>query len=205
MNIDADLQRLNTLLPLLERKKKLTKKCRETHSNILNAFAQTTLVENDYDPELLDMLAAQDLIVFDKDNKIISGAYPFSQKETPHQIYINNEKIYAMCAFDAVAISPVFNIKTKIISNCYLTQEKVVIKQSGNQLEKVTPTADVHIGIRWQTPGSCAAQSLCMEMVFLLDNKVANQWRDNNADKDIYCLDEAIAFATSYFKPLVSE
>lgn len=205
MKIEQGLKKLNLLLPLRERKNALSKVCRKTHSDILRHFSDSACVHNDYDENHLDMLALQDLIIFDKENKKISGAYPFSLNKTPHQVFFNNKNIYAMCAFDAIAIAPVFNLKTKIISRCFLTDEEIIIEQNGEVTEKIMPSNDIFIGIRWQSAGVCAAESLCMEMIFLSGNEIAEQWQNKDEYKAIYCFNDAVEFATAYFKPLIAE
>lgn len=141
LKIEEGLEKLNGLLPVLERKNILPKICCDSSTDILKRFADSVCVHNDYDERCLDLLASQDLIVFGKENK----------------------KIYAMCVFDGIATAPVFNIKTKIVSRCFLTGKEIVIKQNGQTLEKVLPSEDVFIGVRWQPAGACATENLRLQ------------------------------------------
>ncbi len=60
------------------------------------------------------------------------------------------------------------------------------------------------VGIRWQEPGSCAAASLCPEMVFLADAVAARRWVEAVGDADRYRLDEAVTFAERFFRPVMA-
>lgn len=202
MNIEVALEKLNSLLPLVERKRNLDAEHQIAHRNILNSFARYGKVDNNIEPSILNLLYENDLIVLDDDKNIV-GAYPFSLRKTAHHISNENIDIFAMCAFDAVSIAPVFNEKIKTVSHCHITNEKIEIQQDSNKLIKVYPSEDIHIGIRWQSAGICAADNLCMEMVFLLNKDVALQWSRGDENFSIYSLADAIDFAVSYFKPLL--
>ena len=97
-----------------------------------------------------------------------------------------------------------FGIKTKITSQCHVTKEKIEIEQNGDEVISVEPSEGIYIGIKWQSTGSCAAESLCMEMVYLKDKATAEAWQADNEHIDIYPLDAAIEFGVKYFKPLIN-
>lgn len=203
MNIVAALDKLNKILPLKKRQSQLTPELKKQHQDILFSLAKLGKVTVEYDYETLKVLNDNDLIVISQDKNEIRGAYPFSLNKTKHKVVLENAEIYAMCAFDAVAIAPVFNIKTKIISKCHITNEKIEIQQNGNKLDKVFPSKNIHIGIKWQETGACAADSLCMEMVFLLNKEIASEW-NLSGDKSVFLIDDAIKFSIKYFEPLVN-
>lgn len=202
MNIETALKKLNTLLPLYDRQCSLSQNQREIHQSILRDFAGTGNVQPGYDHEVLNVLGMQDLIVLDKTSGEVTGAYPFSLKSTPHCVTIEDFEVYAMCAFDAIAIAPVFNQTTCIKSRCFLTNEIVELSQSGSKVIHSETSRNLFIGIRWQETGSCAAESLCMEMVFLKDEETAQQWQRAENGTSVFSLTDALEFATRYFKPL---
>ena len=170
MNIDIALKKLNVLLPLKERQNSLSPELKLLHQEILFSFANTgAALNSEGKNKQLKALDDKDLIVIDKITKEISGAYPFSLKETAHHVFLENAGLYAMCAFDAVSIAPVFDVSTIVISHCHITKDKIEIHQNGDKVQSVKPSKDIYIGIKWQDTGSCAAESLCMEMVFLRD------------------------------------
>ena len=211
MNIDTALDKLNTLLPLKARQDCLETELQTLHRNILLNFAYSGQALNVENKEQLEILSKNDLIVWDDQSNKIIGAYPFSLKETAHHVSLNIAdgttdgivELYAMCAFDAVSIAPVFGISTKIISHCHSTKEKIEINQDANTIKSIKPSEDIYIGIKWQQTGSCAAESLCMEMVFLKDKKVAKEWESSDENINVFPLDEAIEFSINYFKPLI--
>lgn len=203
MNIAAALEKLNEILPLTNRQRQLPAELKSLHQDILFSLAKTGKVANNYNLDDLKVLNEYDLIVLSQDNNTIRGAYPFSLNKTRHKIVLENTEIYAMCALDAIAIAPVFNLKTKILSKCHVSNEKIEIQQDGDTLIEALPSLDLHVGIKWQQAGVCAADSLCMEMVFLKDNKVASEWKLGD-NKSIFSLNDAIKFSIQYFEPLVN-
>ena len=205
MNIETGLEKLNSILPLKQRQQSLEPKARNIHREILNSFATKAKAAEDIDPAILKILESNDQVVLDESKTKVIGAYPFSLKKTAHRIYNDDIDIYAMCAFDAIAIAPVFNVTMNVESHCYVTKDPIEISQSANELISVKPSKDIYIGIRWQSAGSCAAESLCMEMLYLKDEAIAKQWQGGNEDYSIYPLPDAIEFATKYFKPLLSD
>ena len=203
MDIEAGLNKLNTLLPLKARQDLLSPELKTLHQEILRNFAVKGQALDGVDQQQLDALNKDDLVVLDEKTKALTGAYPFSIEKKTHHVSLEKAALYAMCAFDAISIAPVFDVATKITSNCHVTKEKIEIEQKGNEVISVIPSKDIYIGIKWQSTGSCAAESLCMEMVFLKDKVTAEQWKGDNEHIDIYPLDAAIEFGIKYFKPLL--
>jgi hypothetical protein len=203
MNINNALIKLNQLLPLNERQRELHAETQHVHRKILHSFANTGQAPENIKQEILNELADNDLVVLDGITGQISGAYPFSLRKTAHHVFNENINLYAMCAFDAIAIAPLFNLKINTVSSCHISEEKINILQHADKVI-TTSTEDIYIGIHWQSAGSCAAENLCMEMVFLKNKKIAQQWQ---ADESfcIFPLDDAISFAVSYFKPLLQD
>ena len=205
MNIEVGLEKLNSILPLKERQQSLEPEARKIHREILNSFAANGKASEDIDPGILKILESNDQVVLDESKTKVIGAYPFSLKMTAHRIYNDQIDLYAMCAFDAIAIAPVFNVNINVESHCYVTNEPIEIIQHADKVISVKPSEDIYIGIRWQSAGSCAAESLCMEMLYLKDEATAKQWQGGKEDYSIYPLPDAIEFATRYFKPLISD
>lgn len=204
MKIDVALSKLNSLLPLKDRQSSLKPELKKLHQEILFSFANSGLApKSDNRKSELKELDEKDLIVIDKATNEITGAYPFSLKETAHHVFLANTNLYAMCAFDAISIAPVFNVSTTVKSHCHISNEEIEIHQSGDKVQSVKPSRDIHIGIKWQQTGTCAAESLCMEMVFLKNKEVATGWMESDENISIFPLDDAIKFSINYFKPLI--
>ena len=68
----------------------------------------------------------------------------------------------------------------------------------------VTNLPNIHVGIRMQDPGSCAAESICREMVFLENVEVAEEWRKHKEHAYIFSLAEAMQLSINYFTLLLS-
>ncbi len=204
MNVEVALNKLNSLLPLKERQDSLEPELKLLHQKILFSFARSgRAVKSKNNESQLKELDKNDLIVLDKSTNEISGAYPFSLKKTAHHVFLENADLYAMCAFDAISIAPVFAVSTIVKSHCHITNEIIEIKQDANTIKSVKPSKDIYIGIKWQSTGSCAAESLCMEMVFLKDKEIAKGWMGSDENISIFPLNDAVKFSINYFKPLI--
>jgi len=212
--IKVAIDRLNSNLPLFLRQQALPEKWQSLHRAILDSLANNNRVPEyaemekiigvGYLDQAIQRLASDDLVVLDAAGKQIVGAYPMTVEDTPHHLRINGNPINAMCALDAVSVAPMFGADVEIDSWCHVTHENIHIHQNGAQVVEVHPSRDVHVGVRWQNPGSCAAHSMCLEMVFLKDRETALKWQEQAPDDiSIFSLDEAIEFGTGFFMPLV--
>lgn len=112
-----------------------------------------------------------------------------------------------MCALDALAVSPMFRMKTQITSQCRITGDRISIHLSGWAIENLDDVSDIHFGIIWEAAhaDSCCADSLCLEMMFLRDSGIAEQWLADDPDnREVFTLQEAVEFGGQFFAPLVS-
>lgn len=210
----ADLDRLNQLLPLKSRQDALDPLLRDIHRKILKSFAAAgkpltrAKIADEAGAagvdEVLNKLAADDLVVLSDDRQEITGAYPFTVEQRVHQVNVNGQDAYAMCALDAVSIAPMCQASTRILSKCHVTDTPVEIQMNEGKVLSAMP-ADVHVGIRWQSTSGCAAKNLCMEMVYLKDALTAEKWQQQDKDNiSIYPLSEAVKFGAAFFKPLLA-
>jgi mercuric reductase len=168
----------------------------------------------------LGVLAKNDLVILNSpiridetirqpiapENVEVVGAYPMTTAKTPHQVVIGGHSVNAMCAVDALAISPMFGQETRIESRCHFTGTPIRILQKGTEIPEASPSPDIRVGIRWQSFCEHAAHSLCTEMVFLKDVDTARVWRDTApASIEIFTLPEAIELGSAFFLPLLEE
>ena len=215
MNVSAGLERLNRLLPLKARQDALNTLERDVHRKVLKSFADTgkpltrsqiaKQAGEERANEVLEKLAADDLIVLSGDRKEITGAYPFTVEKRVHSVNINGQDAYAMCALDALSVAPMCMASTRILSRCHVTDTPLEIQMNADKILSAMP-ADVHVGIRWQSTSGCAAKNLCMEMVYLKDASTAQSWQQQDNDNiSIYPLAEAAEFGAVFFKPLLAE
>lgn len=128
----------------------------------------------------------------------IVGAYPFTSAGTSHAVHVGETIIGAMCALDALAVGPVFDVEAVVYSMCAVTHAPIRIADGAGA------AGEIRMGIHFRDPSSCAASSLCREMVFLAGDEAAEVWLDADPDaRELYELDEARAFAERFFGPVV--
>lgn len=223
------LDRLQNLWPLLQRQQALPSVLQRLHRRILRALHQhgralspgdvKALVTGADPHQALRVLQAADLVLVDRRNDVVFGAYPLLLQETPHHLLLNNHALYATSAFDALAAAPLFDCHAEIRSRCAVTDTEIFIYQQGRVvLATNAPVAGgrgLFVGIRWRNAGPCAAQGLCRDMVFLKNEATALRWRqvcddesdvESDAEDDgaeIFALSEAIELAAAFYLPLL--
>lgn len=214
MDINTALERLNSLLPLKQRQHRLDPDLRRLHRQILEGFFRdgkplsreqiTEQLGNGDIESALRQLAADDLIVLTPEQQIV-GAYPFTTEERIHSVLVNGHTVHAMCALDALSVAPMFNTATRVDSRCHVTDAPVEVHMQGVELLSALP-ADPFVGIRWQGTSGCAAQSLCLDMLFLRDRETAETWqRQDTVNMSIFDLPDAVAFGAAFFSPLFQD
>lgn len=215
MDINAALERLNSLLPLKERQDQLDPALRKLHRAILDGFFRNgkPLSREQIAAQIgtgaidaaLQQLAAADLVVLTADRQQLAGAYPFTTEERVHSVLVNGHSVHAMCALDALSVAPMFNTATRVDSRCHVTGDPIEIHMQGKALLSALP-ADPYLGIRWQGTSGCAAHSLCLEMLFLRDRATALAWQhEDSTNMSIFDLNAAVAFGAAFFGPLLQE
>ncbi len=138
------------------------------------------------------------------DRAEVAGAYPFTAEPRVHRVQVGGHTVYAMCALDALSVAPMFETCTRIDSRCHVSERPIVIQMEAAGVIDAQP-ASPWVGIRWQATSGCAAQSLCMEMVFLYDRATAEAWQQEDPDNiSIFDLPDAVAFGAAFFRPLLA-
>lgn len=212
--LEKALNRLKSILPLKERQDDCSKQIKELHQHVLRSFVDKGRILTreemaqhvDNLKDAVNVLKEKDMVVFSEDGNPV-GAYPFSMQAREHTVLVNGHQVYAMCALDALAVSPMFGVKTRISSRCRITGDPVSIQQSGKTIVNLDEAGDIHFGIIWgaASADSCCADSLCMEMMFLRDSRIAQQWLADDPDnREVFTLQEAVEFGSRFFVPLVS-
>lgn len=154
--------------------------------------------------DAIDMLRKGDMVIFSENGEPV-GAYPFTMDIREHQVRVNEHQVYVMCALDSLAVSPMFGKTTHITSRCRVTSTPINIHQSGKTIDNADKAGDIHVGIAWDAADAdyYCADSLCMEIIFLIDGEIARQWLTKDPDnREIFSLPEAVEFATRFFVPL---
>ena len=225
------LNHLQKLLPLEKRQRALAPQLRMVHRAVLRSLAETgtpprqaeiagMLGSKQSAVHALATLGKNDLVVLnapvtldEKTHQLVApdavevlGAYPMTTEKTPHRVEINGHSVNAMCAVDALSLSPMFGQDTRIESRCHVTGAPIRIRQSGMEIMEAMPSPEVRVGIRWQSACASAAHTLCTEMVFLKDAQTARAWRETDpASIEVLTLPEAIELGAAFFVPLVED
>ena len=208
--VSAALERLDSMLPLLSGLKSLNNDDASLYCKLLNSYVQqgrtltrqevADLVDNA--EQSLNNIVDSKLIVLDADGNP-AGAYPFTSQEREHKVHVNGVTAHCMCALDALAVSPMFNVPTVIDSQCRATGAPIHLQQNGTELSD--GTLDAWFGINWGAAKNdvVCAESLCMEMMFLANESVAREWLAESPEaREIFDLPSAVEFAAGFFVPL---
>ena len=211
--IKKAIDHLNKILPLEANQKSMSPEMQKIHRDILYSYVDlgrsltrdevSQRVDNIED--VIKILQKNDLVVFDERGEPI-GAYPFTMEKRKHKISVNGHLIHCMCALDSLAISPMYDIELEINSVCEVSGDAIFIRQKGLDVLNHSDVQQVYFGINWgaASTSSCCANSLCMEMIFLKVELLANHWCDEDSEhRQIFTLDEAVKFAAGFFVPLV--
>ena len=212
--LEKALNRLQAILPLKERQEDCSRQIKELHQQVLRSFVTRGRILTREEmaqqvsnlEDAVSVLKSHDMVVFSADGEPVV-AYPFTTEEREHKGQVNGHQVHAMCAMDALAVSPMFGMKTQITSRCRITGDPVSIQQSGETIENLDEAGDIHFGIIWgaASDGTSCATSLCMEMMFLSDSAIAKQWlAEDPGNREIFTLQEAVEFGARFFVPLMS-
>jgi mercuric reductase len=211
--VDNAVERLNTILPLAEKQKKLSPELARVYRMILNSYVDLGRSLNKSEiaehvenvDEAINTLRENDMVVFDENNEPV-GAYPFTMEQRDHKVGVNGHTVHSMCALDALAVSPMFNVQTHIDSICHVSSDRISIDQLNHAVLNKDANKNVHFGINWNSAANnCCATSLCTEMIFLKDKNIADKWLSEDLEsREIFTIDEAIDFASQFFRPLIT-
>ena len=172
----------------------------------LTELAEATGIE---DPRGgLARLAARDLVVLGPDGATITGAYPFTDRDSGHEVHLGDLGINAMCAIDALGIGALSGHDITINSTCAACDAAVRIATArrGAALQLVSPRdAVVWLGVRYE--GGCAANSLCRSIAFFCSDGHLEDWRAANhpgLDGFRLTMEEALETGRALFAPMLA-
>lgn len=208
--IDRALGRLEQNLPIRRSQAGLPPPLRSAHQRILRFFFERgrapALVELEIgDRDAVGLLAAQHVVVVDGCGEI-TGAYPFAGESREFRVVSRFGAVNAMCAFDALAISSMFDEAVRVESRCRVSGRAIVIEQRGADIEPLEPAEEIFAAIEWNAAAGAASCSttLCREMIFLAGERHARRWQAQSAaTRELFRLDEAHAVISAVFVPLM--
>lgn len=212
LKVAKAVERLEINLPLRHNQGLLPPELRQLHQAILRFYLKHGKAPGmiDYDDVRgwksgVDRLAAERIIVLDQSGNI-NGAYPFVSEDREFRVVSEHGTVNAMCAFNALAISSMFKLPTRIESQCRLSAQNILIQQNGTKLTIVEPDLPLFAAINWDATDSvisCSA-SLCTEMMFITGETRARQWQaENQVNRELFSLGEAHALICAVFMPLM--
>ena len=139
--VDTAIKRLDSILPLISGLKSLSDEDTALYCKLINSYVQQgrALTHQEVGELVVDATQALNNMV---ESKLIvldaagnpAGAYPFTSQQREHKVQVNGQQVHCMCALDALAVSPMFNIPTKqIVDSHKYTQQR----------SSSTPTAQI--------------------------------------------------------------
>lgn len=152
---------------------------------------------------LLAELRQRDLVVLEGER--IVGAYPFTDRETGHEVELSGRTLNAMCAVDALGIGAMCDRDIAIASRCYHcgAAVRIVTQDRGRALAEVVPaSAVVWLNVRYED--GCAANSLCSVTAFFCSDEHLAAWRrehQSNAPGFRLSMEEALEAGRAIFGP----
>lgn len=171
----------------------------------VSQLAEATGIPREAVTSQLRKLNARDMVVLDGEDGRVTGAYPFSERETGHRVRLAGKVVNAMCAIDALGVGSMYGSDADIDSSCLRcgTPIRVAVRDKGHSLETVSPaTAVVWSGIYYE---DCAATSLCTVLTFFCCDDHLEAWRKQNPRAKGYRLtmDEGFQVGRAIFMNLL--
>ena len=156
---------------------------------------------------LIIMFCPLDGVVLDGDGRV-SGAYPFTDAPSEHQVEAAGITMGAMCALDALGICTIAPHASLIRSSCRQCRRSLAIHvhDRGCTLGDVVPEGIlVWSGHRYT--GGCAASSLCTQQAFFCHADHLEAWRMDGSvtarDGIRLTLREALQVGRAIFAPML--
>lgn len=129
--------------------------------------------------DVLATLAREDLVHVDGSAAVIV-AYPFSGRPTAHRVELDGQVVYAMCALDALGITPMLGTAIAIDSRDPLTGDAIHVDVTSDGEASWMPDAAVVVA------GSCCAgaafQGCCGVLNFFAAAANAANWLAEHSD-----------------------
>ena len=146
------------------------------------AISERTAIQTSDIPDIILSLKQRDLIVVSHPDLKIETAYPFTKRNTEHQVILGTITLKAMCAIDALGAGAMLSQNTLIISKCRHCSCDINIetRNKGRVIASVSPkTAIVWSGV--QNIDGCAADTQCSVMAYFCSDKHLKNWQDERS------------------------
>lgn len=170
-------------------------------------LARSTGFTPDQVRDLIARLAVRDMVVLDRDGANLTGAYPFTDRDTEHRMQIGDTVLHAMCAIDALGAGAMLGTDVAIESACRFCGAPIRIetRNRGRALAACSPAdAVVWSGIRYSN--RCAADSLRTVMAFFCADDHLDSWRGAREPGGFrLAMNEGLQMGKAIFMPLLEE
>ncbi len=158
--------------------------------------------------DVVAQLRQRDLVVFDAEQDRIAGAYPFTDRDSEHHVFIHGTSVNAMCAIDALGAGAMYQRDVSVASRCRACDRPISAetRARGTAIASYAPnTAVVWSGLRYAD--NCAATSLCTVIAFFCSHRHLEEWRTTkylDVRGHRLSMDEAHEVGVAVFGPMLA-
>lgn len=133
----------------------------------------------------------------DSRGDLVSGV--LSLNPTAHQISMDNQHLYAWCAYDAIYTPGVVGKTARIVSQDPVTGESIRVTITPEGVEDVRPEGTVVSVVGGKTDMRGGPDSpRCSQMLFFGSRESANQWLQGRSNVSILTVEEAFEIARQF-------
>lgn len=157
---------------------------------LIDELVSTGSITQPEHPDLVRELAREDWLVVDGD--VVTAVYPFALESSGIRVTIQGQERFAMCAIDALGITPMLSMSVEIAAICPETGESLHLSVAVDGTITTTPS-DVVV-VRRRQRGS-AHLSRCAATRFFVSGDAAERWRAESGDAGDLILSPGDAFS----------
>lgn len=130
--------------------------------------------------KILQKLDTLDFIYLNVDKTYIECSYPFSSRETIHQVEMDGIQLYCMCAIDALGVHFMVGKDIIIFSQCGFSGEPIILKIENKKIVYRTHH-DIWV---WGNLHRCgkSADSCCRKILFFVSNNL-DKWLETHPEE----------------------
>ena len=147
-------------------------------------------------------LAAGDYLACDADGQL-QCLYPLSVTPTPHEVFVNGARRFAMCAIDALGMPAMLDRELEIAGHCAVCDTPIAIRVRPGVIVARDPSPAMVVTRRDEAEPAHAA--CCPFTVFVCGPKHANRLVHRIAETHALSLVEALTRAEEIFAGLLAE
>lgn len=150
---------------------------------------------------LLKELDGNDILVVDGNGEI-AAAYPYSSNPTVHRVQVEDKRVFANCAVDALGIPFMVRRDAAVESECAYCDRPIKVVIQGARLVFSEPAA-IHVWLVESEECDCAhLNSTCPHINFFCSTQHLNKWSKANSNQKGWSLnlEEATQAAKTIFE-----